>query len=88
MQSKLQSRASTPYVVFFIALSGLVLPLNVMAEQPETQPGNEKSAPPQTEPAPASDAEDFRIDENKKPSIFIPSEEISEDLSVSFPVDI
>jgi hypothetical protein len=58
---------------------------NAIAEQHETEDNTEIS---ETDQQATDDSENIQIDENKTPSLFIPSEEISEDLSVSFPVDI
>jgi len=42
----------------------------------------------QTERKDADDVEDSGADEEKSPEVFTPSEDISEDVAVPFPVDI
>ncbi len=71
--------------------SGLILlllilsPLNLSAQQPPVTPANPES-PAQQQPA----ATEIPAAEKSTPSAeqFVPSETISEDLSVPFPVDI
>lgn len=46
------------------------------------EPGDARAAEAEPEPPPAPRAEP------RSPDVFVPTEEVSEDLSVSFPVDI
>lgn len=77
----------------YVLLSALVLapPLSPMAQQAET--GRAEAG--QTEPAAEPQDEQSTTDANgdaeggtESGEVFIPSEEISEDFAVSFPVDI
>lgn len=82
----------------YVLLSALVLasPLSPMAQQAET--GQAETGPTetgQTEPAAEPQDEQTTTDANgdaegdtESGEVFIPSEEISEDFAVSFPVDI
>jgi hypothetical protein len=60
------------------------------AEEPDQQtvPEQAESEPQTTEQLSTEQSELIPVDVDKPPSRFIPSEEISEDKSVAFPVDI
>ena len=56
-------------------------PATEATSEPEAEEAAERAEAPSEEPAPANASEE-------SPEVFIPSEDISEDLSVRFPVDI
>ena len=70
-------------LVLFVALGGVALAQEDKAEPAAGDPSTEQTTAPATEavakPEPAA---------ARSPDSFTPSEEISEDLPVSFPVDI
>ena len=78
-------------IVLFSLFSASVL---MMAQahgaenDPATQPEAEEKAAPAEETKPAETAARGQKNKSKDKEIFIPSEEISEDFAVSFPVDI
>jgi hypothetical protein len=59
-------------------------------EEPDQQsvPGQAESVPEENEPEDTEQEESLTVDVDSTPGRFIPSEEISEDFSVAFPVDI
>lgn len=67
--------------MFWLGIAVVFTPWGLAQETPLTPP-----APTQTPPPAQTDA--AQSDENKNRQTYKPSEEISEDLSVSFPVDI
>ena len=76
-----------------LLLVALLLPASVAAAQPapEAPPAEEtREAPEQEEapPEPAPERGDERSARRDSPDVFVPTEQVSEDLSVSFPVDI
>ena len=73
-------------VLTVVAQENAEEPAPAQTEQPESEPGVAEQQ--QEKPQPDAHTETPQVDLESKPDLFMPSEEVSEDLSVPFPVDI
>ncbi|CAN5135463.1 hypothetical protein BH24PSE2_BH24PSE2_04220 [soil metagenome] len=73
---------------FLLILCGVLAATPLAAQQAEPAPGNRDPAAGETEEALEDDEKTERNEPPPSPDRFDPSEEISLDLPVSFPVDI
>lgn len=90
MPSRLRTRAVAPALVLALALGYLTAPHADPASQPEAGKTAEPSPRPANESAEGSAGKESAAggSEASGPEPFVPSEKISADSAISFPVDI